>query len=50
MTTKNVILGFTGYILTVGVAPVLFIEQYYFLGVVSMILGIGIIDYNRSGN
>jgi hypothetical protein len=49
MRKYNILLGFVGYILTVCVAPPLFIEGHYVLGVVSMIAGIAVIDYNRGG-
>jgi len=45
----NILLGFIGYALAVCVAPPLFIEGYYVLGIISFIAGIAVIDYNRGG-
>jgi multisubunit Na+/H+ antiporter MnhF subunit len=50
MKKYNVLLGIIGYILTVCVAPALFIEKHYILALISFIGGIAVIDYNRGGN
>jgi hypothetical protein len=50
MRKYNILLGFIGYMLTAGVAPVLFIEGRYLLGILSMIAGLAVIDYNRGGS
>jgi hypothetical protein len=49
MRKYNILLGFVGYMLTVGAAPALFIEGHYVLGAIAMIAGLAVIDYNRGG-
>jgi hypothetical protein len=47
---NHILLGFIGYILSICVAPPLWIEGYWILGSVSFISGLAVIDYNRGGN
>jgi hypothetical protein len=49
MKKYNILLGFIGYILSIGAAPPLFIEGHYVLGALSLIAGVAVIDYNRDG-
>jgi len=47
---KTIILGFLGYVLTTCGSLFLFIEGHWALGLLSVIAGLAVIDYNRGGN
>jgi hypothetical protein len=47
---KTITLGFLGYVLTTCVGPFLFIKGYWALGLLSVIAGLAVIDYNRGNN
>ena len=50
MKKNNMLLGVIGGILTMAFAPGLAIGRYYLFAIISFIVGIVIIDYNRRNN
>ena len=50
MKKNNMLLGVIGGILTMAFAPGLAIGGYYLFAIISFIVGIAIIDYNRRNN
>jgi hypothetical protein len=49
MRKHYILLGFIGYFFSIILFPILCLEKHYFLGTISLILGIAVIDYNRGG-
>jgi hypothetical protein len=47
MKKYNMLLGIIGGILTIAIAPGLFVGGYYLFAIISFIVGLTIIDYNR---
>ena len=50
MKKNNSLLGLIGGILTIAIAPGLAIAGMYVIALISFIMGLAIIDYNRGGN
>ena len=50
MKRPNIVLGLIGGLVSLCVAPALAINGMYILGILTLVAGVTIIDWNRQGN